>query len=548
MEEEFSKDAQFGVQRVEATAMVWSKAHLITAYVIIWFIYVVISLQEVIVRTYSPFVTSTFSKHSLTAVVGIISSIVSGMSKLPLAKLLDTWGRPQGLALTLFVWVVGIVMMACCRNVETYCAANVFSTVGAQGTSYCLTVFVSDTTTLRNRSLMLALATTPYIFTTWSAGPIANKILRGPGWRWGFGMWAIITPFVVMPLVLLFLWNQRKAEKQGLLKNQSSMRNITPRKVLQYAIDVDLLGIFLLAGGMALFLLPFSIYSYQALRFRSPMIICMIVFGIVLVATFVLWEKFFAPVTFIPFRLLRDRTVFFGGIMFTFVFFCSAVWGSYFTSMLLVAYNQGVDRTTWISNIYRTGSCFFAIPMAYFIRWTGRFKPLALYFLLPLMMLGVSLMIPFRHPDADIGLVVMTQIFVAFAGGPIVLCGEMAMMAPSDHQHIAVIIAILDLFGSVGTALGSTIAAAIWTGTFRDAIIRHAPPTLRVDLVYNNMYSQLANRWGTPERRAIALAYADSQRYMLITSACILVPAFVAVALWRNIDLRTIKQTRGRVI
>jgi hypothetical protein len=33
MEEEFSKDAQFGVQRVEATAMVWSKAHLITAYV-----------------------------------------------------------------------------------------------------------------------------------------------------------------------------------------------------------------------------------------------------------------------------------------------------------------------------------------------------------------------------------------------------------------------------------------------------------------------------------------------------------------------------------
>lgn len=32
MQEEFSKDAQYGVQRVEATAMVWSKAHLITAY------------------------------------------------------------------------------------------------------------------------------------------------------------------------------------------------------------------------------------------------------------------------------------------------------------------------------------------------------------------------------------------------------------------------------------------------------------------------------------------------------------------------------------
>lgn len=123
-------DAQAGVQRVEATAMVWSKAQLIAAYCIIWFIYVVISLQEVVLRTYSPFVTSTFARHSLTAMTSIISSIVAGLSKLPLAKILDTWGRPQGLGLTLFVWVVGIIMMAACDGVKTYAAAQVFSTVG----------------------------------------------------------------------------------------------------------------------------------------------------------------------------------------------------------------------------------------------------------------------------------------------------------------------------------------------------------------------------------------------------------------------------------
>lgn len=395
---------------------------------------------------------------------------------------------------------------------------------------------------------MLALATTPYIFTTWAGGPIANVVLRGPGWRWGFGMWCIITPVAVLPLVGLFLWNQRKAEKQGLLPNQSSLRNLTLRSVGRYVVDVDLAGILVLATGMTLFLLPFSIYSYQDDGFRSPLIICMIVFGALLIAAFVLYERLLAPVTFIPYHLLLDRTVFFGGVMFTFVFFTSAVWGGYFTSMLLVAYNQGVDRTTYISNIYRTGSCAFAIPMAWVIRRTGRFKPLALYFLLPLMMLGVGLMIQFRRPDVDIGLVVMTQIFVAFAGGPIVLCGEMAMMAPSDHQHIAVIVAILDLFGSIGTALGSTVSAAIWTGTFREALERHAPPELNVEMVYNNMYSQLAYPWGSDARHGIALAYGDAQRYMLITSVCLLVPAFFAVAMWRNIDLRTIKQTRGRVI
>lgn len=59
-----------------------------------------------------------------------MSSIFGGLSKLPLAKLLDTWGRPQGLALTLFLWVIGFIMMAACKNVQTYAAAQVFSAIG----------------------------------------------------------------------------------------------------------------------------------------------------------------------------------------------------------------------------------------------------------------------------------------------------------------------------------------------------------------------------------------------------------------------------------
>ena len=86
--------------------------------------------MEVVVRTLDPFVTSAFGRHSLTAAMGIISSIVGGLSKLAIAKILDTVGRPQGLALTLFVWVMGLVMMAACNNVETYAAAQVFSSTG----------------------------------------------------------------------------------------------------------------------------------------------------------------------------------------------------------------------------------------------------------------------------------------------------------------------------------------------------------------------------------------------------------------------------------
>lgn len=90
----------------------------------------VTSLEEVIVRALNPYVTSEFSLHSLTAATTIMSSIIGGATKIPIAKILDTWGRPQGLALCLFIWIVGFIMMAACQNVETYAAAQVFSSVG----------------------------------------------------------------------------------------------------------------------------------------------------------------------------------------------------------------------------------------------------------------------------------------------------------------------------------------------------------------------------------------------------------------------------------
>lgn len=59
-----------------------------------------------------------------------MANIIGGLSKIPLAKILDSWGRPQGMSLMLLIWVVGFIMMAGCNNVQTYAAAQVFSSVG----------------------------------------------------------------------------------------------------------------------------------------------------------------------------------------------------------------------------------------------------------------------------------------------------------------------------------------------------------------------------------------------------------------------------------
>ena len=87
-------------------------------------------MQQQISFAFSPYVTSAFQLHSLTATTSIMSGIIGGLVKLPLAKILDIWGRPQGFALMIFCLTIGLIMMAGCRNVETYAAAQVFYWVG----------------------------------------------------------------------------------------------------------------------------------------------------------------------------------------------------------------------------------------------------------------------------------------------------------------------------------------------------------------------------------------------------------------------------------
>jgi MFS family permease len=115
-------------------------------------------------------------------------------------------------------------MMAACRNVETYAAAQVFYWTGFNGMAYVLDVFLADTSSLKNRALWFSFSTTPYIATTFIGPPAAASFLRTSGWPWGFGTFAIITPVITLPIFFVLYRNQRQAAKQGVLVKTKSGR------------------------------------------------------------------------------------------------------------------------------------------------------------------------------------------------------------------------------------------------------------------------------------------------------------------------------------
>ncbi|KAI5310417.1 MFS siderochrome iron transporter 1, partial [Ascosphaera atra] len=122
--------AQQGIKDVEAMTHVWTRGHLIAAYVLIWLITFIDAMQQNMSSSLTAYVTSSFSAHSLTSVTGIVANLIGGISKIPLAKILDLWGRPHGFALMVVILTLGLIMMAGCNNVQTYCAAQVFYWVG----------------------------------------------------------------------------------------------------------------------------------------------------------------------------------------------------------------------------------------------------------------------------------------------------------------------------------------------------------------------------------------------------------------------------------
>jgi hypothetical protein len=72
-----------------------------------------------------PYVTSEWQLHSLLNVVGIVSSSMTAAVYIPMAKVLDVWGRAEGFLLMLSFSVVGLAIAAGAQNLPTFCAAQV---------------------------------------------------------------------------------------------------------------------------------------------------------------------------------------------------------------------------------------------------------------------------------------------------------------------------------------------------------------------------------------------------------------------------------------
>jgi MFS family permease len=422
---------------------------------------------------------------------------------------------------------------------------------------------------LRNRGLAFAFTSSPYMITAFAGSKAAESfLLTVDNWRWGFGIFAIIVPVVCAPLFILLKMQLRKAEQRGLIQEKSRIR-FTAQRLWRNVVafdcefhsdtfpctegDLTMLyivpGVVLFAGGLTVFLLPFNLATSAPNGWKSDYIIAMIVVGFFVLVAFGVYETYWAPEPFLKNKFLLDRTVIGSCLIdatYQVSYYC---WNSYFTSFLQVVCNLSVSEAGYVNSTFQVVSGVLLFIVGYLIRRTGRFKWL-FYVTIPLYTFGLGLMIYFRQPNVKIGFIIMCEIFISMGGSVFILLVQLGVLAAVDHQHVAAVLALLYVSGTVGGAIGNAISGAIWTNMFLKELQRNLPESAlpNVLTIYSSLPAQLAYPVGSPERLAIQAAYGYGQARMLAAGIGIFSLSFIWMFLIRNHDVsKKTLQTKGIV-
>ncbi|KAB5563533.1 major facilitator superfamily domain-containing protein [Coniochaeta sp. 2T2.1] len=542
-----TEDAQDGVKEVEGMTLSWSKKSLIAVFANIWLLYFVNAFQGSILYNLIPYATSEFDSHSLVNVIYVVAASMSAATYIPLSKILDVFGRAEGFLLMLVFATLGLILMACSNGIAVFCAAYVFYSIGFGGMTYCVDVITADATHVRNRGLAFAFTSSPYMITAFAGAKAAEGFYENISWRWGFGTFSIVLPVVALPLFFILKYNVKKAKNLGVLGREKSNRTVV-ESIWFYIVQFDLLGLFLFSAGLVIFLLPFNIADSAPQGWKSGYIIAMLVLGFVLLVVFGLYETFLAPVPMLNFATLANRTVVGACLLdatYQISYYC---WANYFSSFLQVVNNLSISEAGYVGNTFDVVSGVLLLLVGYAIRRTGRFKWL-LYIAVPLYVFTQGLMIYFRRPNQSVGYLVMCQVFISIGGCIFIIVQQVSILAAVDHQHVAAALALLNVVGTTGNAMGATISGAIWTNTFYKALVKFLPDSAleNIDAIYEDLDTQLSYEPGTAERLGIQEAYGYTQTRMLAAGLGIMGLSFFWILLIRNINLAKIKQVKGMV-
>ncbi|KAI8995203.1 drug:h+ antiporter [Trametes punicea] len=543
------EDAHFGVKTVEAAERVYGRYSKWLLFIGIGLASYIYSLDGQTTYNYLAFATSTFDKHGLISTIQVAQSIIIACGKPVIAKVADVSSRGTSYLVVLLFYVLGYIVIASANGVGALAAGIILYAIGLQLLSQ---IIIADITTLKWRGFVSAMTSAPFIINAFIGSNISTSMLEHSTWRWGYGMFAILVPASLSPLIITLFWAERKAKKLGLV--QAPPTRLQPefhlaffRKIWLYAEQLDVVGLTILGTAVALILLPLTLAQGAKGQWNNPSMIAMIVVGCVLLPAFALWDIYFAKRPVFPRRFLTNRSVVFAAWIGFFDFFSFYLSFTYLYSFVLVTKSWSLIDATYFNQTQTVALTVFGIAAGFAMRFIHRYK-WVLFGGLCIRLLGVGLMIHSRGAKGSDAEIVWTQLLQGIGGGFASVASQVGAQASVPHIDVAMVTAVVLLWTEIGGAVGSGVAGAIWTNTMPKELEKHLPnlnATERAQL-FGSITSVTALPYDDPTRQGVIagtspihlpadsqseshlthlprIAYGDTMRDMLIAATVLAV-------------------------
>ncbi|RKL00780.1 hypothetical protein BFJ68_g12646 [Fusarium oxysporum] len=488
------KEEREKISNIDILRESWSKKALIVAFTGLFATTFITQFLKYATKVYDAYATSAFQRHSALATANVVSTIIGLVTYPIMAKFSNVFGRAEGLTFSILFLVLSQ-------------AGGIFESIGDTGYVIMQQVFIADTTSLINRGLWTSLPESfASIPTLYLGSIVADSVLKHSTWRWGYGMWALILPFCAAPLIITLYVLQRRARKAGYRRKGAwdaadKTQPLSKRIINLIWVDLDILGAVLLVLGLGLTLIPLSLTGARnSDRWDQGSYIAMLVIGVVVVGVFFVWDTKFAKVPFVPFRMIKERTV--------------------------------VAACVLSINALRVAFQIASVLVGVLMKYTKR-SQIFVFIGVPLCVLGQGLMIHFVNMNgghANEASFITAKTLVGVGRAFYQTAAQVSIQALVAKEDVPVVTGVYYAAMNFGGAKLTTY------------LPEQAKPN--AFKIYKSIVVAQKFAKGTPVRAAIDQAYRETQRLLAIAATCSLAPMLIVMFALKAVDLTKVDEAK----
>ena len=441
------------------------------------------------------------------------------------AKCSDIWGRKPALLGAVAIFAVASIIAALSSNMAMLIAARALQGAAGGGLMQLVSITISDLFSVRNRALYLGLLGFVWALAG-SAGPlIGGAFTQLVSWRWCFWINLPVCG-VAFVLLLLFLDVHNPRTKLG-----EGVRAIDWFGTLSILAVTLLLLLGLDFGG--------AIFPWD-----SPKVICLIVFGTLMIGFFLFSESRLAKYPLMPLRVFKDWS---NNAAFLISFSREMV--SIGTEYYLPLYFQSVKQASPV----RSGVLILPmiiteatvdIMVGIFIHKTGRYREL-IWAGLTLMTLGTGLYITFGI-GTSIAKIAGFEIVGGIGTAFLFQAPTLVIQNTVSQADTASAIATMGFMNNIGTSLSLVLGGLVFQNSMITRQSSLAAAGVSKSILEALSGDQAAANVGitksiqdAAQRHVVLGAFAWSIRNMFIMYTCIPSVAMVASVFIKQRHLRT---------